>query len=293
MAVSSISEAGRFGKSKAEVHRNKQAYIHTFTSVMDYPKKAPMPAPPTSDSTATDAAVKNAAQRSQRKAKSNAINKMDITRERETTVPPSNASASGSTISKDTTPKVTLLPSVSSGLTSAMSTDTSQSTGPKPSNNPIAKKAQIPKAPALNRKSVKWSGPREPKPRDRPRLFELKECPVFYPTPEEFQDPMQYLKTIGDEGRGKEFGMCKIVPPEGWQMPFVLDTEVSPSSPCDLNETVIDCRLLSSILDLPFSNEITTIKLSGSVFSGKTQFFGSALHVSQATGQSKYHDSKS
>ncbi|KAJ9120143.1 hypothetical protein QFC22_003042 [Naganishia vaughanmartiniae] len=226
MAVSSISEAGRFGKSKAEVHRNKQAYTHTFTSVMDYPKKAPELVPPASDSTATKAALSNPPQRSQRKAKFNAINKMDITREREATVPPSTASASSSTISKDATPKVTLLPSVSSGLTSATSSTTSQPTGPKPSNNPIVKKSQIPKAPALNRKSVKWSGPREPKPRDRPRLFGLKDCPVFYPTPEEFQDPMQYLKMIGDEGRGKEYGMCKIVPPEGWQMPFVLDTEI-------------------------------------------------------------------
>lgn len=230
MAVSSISEAGRFGKSKAEVHRNKQAYIHTFTSVMDYPKKAPEPVAPAINSTATKVAAKTAPQRSQRKAKSNAIDKMDITREREATVPPSNASASSSSISKDATPKVTLLPSVSSGLTPATSSNSSQSIGPKSSNNPIAKKGQMPKAPALNRKSVKWSGPREPKPRDRPRLFGLKECPVFYPTPEEFQDPMQYLKTIGDEGRGKEFGMCKIVPPEGWQMPFVLDTEVSPPS---------------------------------------------------------------
>ncbi|KAJ9103926.1 hypothetical protein QFC21_002389 [Naganishia friedmannii] len=226
MAVPAIPEAGRMGKSKAEVHRNKQAYIQTFTSVMDYPKKAPEPVLPAGDPIAIKAADKNAPQRSQRKAKSNAINKMDITREREATVPLSTASASSSTISKDATPKVSLLPSVSSGLTSATSTNTSQSTEPKPSNNPITKKAQIPKAPALNRKSVKWSGPREPKPRDRPRLFGLKECPVFYPTPEEFQDPMQYLKTIGDEGRGKAFGMCKIVPPDGWQMPFVLDTEI-------------------------------------------------------------------
>ena len=82
------------------------------------------------------------------------------------------------------------------------------------------------KAPALDRKSVRWSGPRVPKARTVPRQFGLKECPTFYPTADEFRDPMEYLRKVGEEGRGKEYGMCKIVPPEGWQMPFVLDTEV-------------------------------------------------------------------
>ncbi len=57
-------------------------------------------------------------------------------------------------------------------------------------------------------------------------MFGLEECPVFYPTEEEFKDPMGYIALIGEEGKGKEFGICKIVPPEGWKMPFVLDTEV-------------------------------------------------------------------
>jgi histone demethylase JARID1 len=116
---------------------------------------------------------------------------------------------------------------MSSNLTATSGGDTDSSSGPKPGNNPILKKAHVTKAPALDRKSVKWSGPRNPKPQAGGRHFGLKECPTFYPTAEEFQDPMEYLRKIGDEGRGKEFGMCKVVPPEGWQMPFVLDTEVS------------------------------------------------------------------
>jgi histone demethylase JARID1 len=183
---------------------------------------------PIEDSAVPTTAPKGVPQRSQRKAKSHAISKMDHTRERESTVPPSTSSAS-SVIEKASSPKASLLPSMSSNLTTTSGGDTDTSSGPKPSNNPILKKAHVPRAPPLDRKSVKWSGPRNPKPQAGGRHFGLEECPTFYPTAEEFQDPMEYLRKIGDEGRGKEFGMCKVVPPQGWQMPFVLDTEVSHS----------------------------------------------------------------
>lgn len=45
------------------------------------------------------------------------------------------------------------------------------------------------------------------------RPFGLQEAPTFYPTAEEFKDPMAYIRSITDQARG--YGICKIVPPEG------------------------------------------------------------------------------
>ena len=50
----------------------------------------------------------------------------------------------------------------------------------------------------------------------------------FHPSPDEWKDPMAYISSISDTG--KRYGMCKIVPPLGWNMPFVTDTEVRGSS---------------------------------------------------------------
>jgi len=63
-----------------------------------------------------------------------------------------------------------------------------------------------------------WSQPPGPRP------LGLADCPEFFPTPEEFKDPMAYIRSISD--KAKDFGICKIIPPEGWKMPFVTDTEV-------------------------------------------------------------------
>jgi histone demethylase JARID1 len=38
---------------------------------------------------------------------------------------------------------------------------------------------------------------------------------------------MAYIERVANETREAEFGICKIVPPKGWQPPFALDTEVS------------------------------------------------------------------
>jgi histone demethylase JARID1 len=54
-------------------------------------------------------------------------------------------------------------------------------------------------------------------------MFGLEECPTFYPTMQEFTDPMEYISSIGHLGR--PYGIAKIVPPEGWRMPFTLATE--------------------------------------------------------------------
>jgi [histone H3]-trimethyl-L-lysine4 demethylase len=71
--------------------------------------------------------------------------------------------------------------------------------------------------------------PRHPPPRLRPRIFGLEECPTFYPNEEEFADPLKYIEYISspEGGNGREYGIIKIVPPEGWQLPFVLDQGVS------------------------------------------------------------------
>ncbi|UZJ55481.1 hypothetical protein CBS101457_004801 [Exobasidium rhododendri] len=71
------------------------------------------------------------------------------------------------------------------------------------------------------------STPREIPPRLRPRLYGLEEAPTFYPTPEEFADPLSYIQYIGDPkgGNGKAYGIVKIVPPAGWNPEFVLDQD--------------------------------------------------------------------
>ncbi|KAJ2744556.1 hypothetical protein GGI20_002873 [Coemansia sp. BCRC 34301] len=56
----------------------------------------------------------------------------------------------------------------------------------------------------------------------RKRMFGLPEAPTYYPTHEEFADPLAYIKKIRPEAEAS--GLCKIVPPEGWNPPFALDT---------------------------------------------------------------------
>ena len=68
--------------------------------------------------------------------------------------------------------------------------------------------------------------PRRPL-RTQPRVFGLQEAPTFYPTWDEFQDPMAYIEWVAkpDGGNGAAYGIAKIVPPEGWQMEFVADEQ--------------------------------------------------------------------
>ncbi|KAJ3507087.1 hypothetical protein NLJ89_g6503 [Agrocybe chaxingu] len=79
-------------------------------------------------------------------------------------------------------------------------------------------------SPILDLSTVKTPGPRPPRDAPRPpRPFGLTDCPEFYPTPEEFRDPMAYIKSISPEA--VNHGICKIIPPADWKMPFVTDTE--------------------------------------------------------------------
>lgn len=58
----------------------------------------------------------------------------------------------------------------------------------------------------------------------RIRPHGLQDAPTFRPTEDEFRDPMEYIRKIAPEGR--KYGICKIIPPEGWTPGFAIDTEV-------------------------------------------------------------------
>lgn len=90
---------------------------------------------------------------------------------------------------------------------------------------------------ALDMSSVKTTSPRYPESSKKTRPFGLTDCPTYYPTPEQFADPMAYIRTITPEAA--EHGICKIVPPEDWKMPFVTDSKVSCNS--SISQALLRC----------------------------------------------------
>jgi len=82
----------------------------------------------------------------------------------------------------------------------------------------------VPNNEALDFSSIPRGPPGSQPPRQSPRLFGLDECPTYFPTLKEFGDPIAYISSISDEAR--KFGVCKIVPPKEWKMPFVTNTQV-------------------------------------------------------------------
>ncbi|XP_020527065.1 lysine-specific demethylase 5B isoform X1 [Amborella trichopoda] len=73
----------------------------------------------------------------------------------------------------------------------------------------------------------------------------LPQAPVYYPTEEEFKDPLGFIEQI--RGEAERYGICRIVPPKSWKPPFSLEldsftfpTKTQPihqlqvrSAPCD------------------------------------------------------------
>jgi len=64
----------------------------------------------------------------------------------------------------------------------------------------------------------------EPQSGKSSRLFGIKEDPTFYPTKEEFKDPLAYIESL--EGLGSKYGIIKIVPPADYHLKFSLNMEV-------------------------------------------------------------------
>ncbi|OCF37553.1 hypothetical protein I316_00679 [Kwoniella heveanensis BCC8398] len=166
----------------------------TFTSSLQYPDVLPAP---TYFSAGTGEGGE--LQRSQRRSKAEANAKLD---------------RGGTPIQVNTGPTATsfLPPSAQPQQPIA---------GPSAARNPLHRPTVI--NPPFSPSTVRQEAPRYPTSRTATRPFGLEECPVFYPTAEEFKDTMAYISSITEEAR--PYGICKIVPPEGWKMPFTLESE--------------------------------------------------------------------
>ena len=51
----------------------------------------------------------------------------------------------------------------------------------------------------------------------------LPECPTFYPSAEEFADPLRYINNVIRPQAELQCGLAKVVPPPGWRPPFAID----------------------------------------------------------------------
>ena len=57
------------------------------------------------------------------------------------------------------------------------------------------------------------------------QIGEIQVGPIFHPTVAEFADPLAYIAKIRAEA--EQYGICKIVPPEGWNPPCMVDMNSS------------------------------------------------------------------
>jgi len=80
------------------------------------------------------------------------------------------------------------------------------------------------KAQALDMSTVERRSSSSKENPKRIRPHGLQEAPTYRPTPEQFKDPFEYIKSIAEEG--KKYGIIKIIPPDTWNPEFAVDTEV-------------------------------------------------------------------
>lgn len=171
----------------------------TFTSSLSFNEITPISAGPSS---AGHIVEDGEAGRAQRRSKVEAISKID---------------RAGTPIALTAGPTATsFIPAQPATATSAVG-----HSGPSILRNPLLRPPVH--NPPFDISTVRTEAPRYPPSRSKSRLFGLDECPTYYPTMEQFGDCMAYIDSIALEA--KAYGMCKIVPPEGWRMPFVLETE--------------------------------------------------------------------
>lgn len=168
---------------KSETKKRKPIFV----SCVNFPESRPAPPPNVKDS--------GDLQRSQRKSKVEAINKLD-----RAGTPTAVAAGPAATSFVPPPPPPA---------------------GPSVLRNPL-KRARVVNPP-FDLETVRTKAPSDPGPSTESRAFGLPTCPTYHPTVEQFRDPMAYVESIAPEA--KRYGICKIVPPEGWQMPFALETD--------------------------------------------------------------------
>ena len=131
----------------------------------------------------------------------------------------------------------------------------------------------IPVSPVLDLSTVKTPNPRNAPSKPKERPFGLTDCPTFRPTPEQFKDPLAYIKSISENA--KSYGMCKIIPPLGWSVPFVTDTEVRGHL-----FRIYSCNVYHIALcptDFSFQDTSSTFELHRGLIPCQSQFLGTTV----------------
>jgi len=54
-------------------------------------------------------------------------------------------------------------------------------------------------------------------------LDEIPDCPVFHPTPQEFSDPIKYIRKL--HSIGEKWGIVRVVPPKTWKPGFHINPD--------------------------------------------------------------------